>query len=255
MLELAPNPPTNGGPPYVGRMLLLPTGQVMFASGGTNIQVYTPSGSPDPTWLPTITTSPSTLETGHTYTLYGRQINGLSQAVSYGDDAQMATNYPIVRVQNNASGHATYCKTSNHSTLGVNTGTTIQTTQFAVPAGTPLGASQLAVIANGIASAPVAVGVAIVKLKEFKELKVEIKELIVDKAIDNAAVVTEAVVDPGLMAIVSHMAQRIDEMSLQAEQSGRSPFIRASERPALGSSSPPSLPPPSGRRAREPQRA
>ncbi len=176
-LAPAPNPPTNGGPPFVGRFLLLPTGQVMFANGSNNIQVYTPTGSPDPVWKPTITSAPTSVQIGSTHGLSGRQINGLSQAVSYGDDATMATNYPIVRIRNNATGHITYCRTFNHSTLGVNTGTVVHNTEFTVPAGTPLGASQLTVVANGIASDPVPVNVVILKLKEIKELKHEIKEL------------------------------------------------------------------------------
>jgi hypothetical protein len=40
---------------------------------------------------------PSNMSPGHSYTLTGIQINGVSQAVGYGDDAGMATNYPIVR--------------------------------------------------------------------------------------------------------------------------------------------------------------
>jgi hypothetical protein len=39
------------------------------------------------------------LRHGHTYRLTGRQLNGLSQANAYGDDAQMATNYPLVRLK------------------------------------------------------------------------------------------------------------------------------------------------------------
>ena len=102
-LAATASPPTNSGPPYVGRFLLLPTGQLLFASGSANLQVYTPTGAPDPMWKPNITSVPASLRPGFTYTLYGRQINGLSQAVSYGDDATMATNYPIVQIRNNAS--------------------------------------------------------------------------------------------------------------------------------------------------------
>jgi hypothetical protein len=153
------NPPTNGGPPYVGRFLLLPTGQVLFANGSANVQVYTPAGAPDPMWKPNITSVPLSLVRGGTYTLYGRQINGLSQAVAYGDDATMATNYPLVRLRDVASGHVFYCRTSNHSTLGVNTGTTIHYTRFLVPAGAELGAADITVVVNGIASDPVRVTV------------------------------------------------------------------------------------------------
>ena len=47
---------------------------------------------------------PHTLNAGFTYTLFGRQLNGLSQAVAYGDDCTCATNYPIVRIHHVASG-------------------------------------------------------------------------------------------------------------------------------------------------------
>jgi hypothetical protein len=245
---LAPtlNPPTNGGPPFVGRFLLLPTGQVLFANGSNNLQVYTPRGAPDPVWRPTITNAPSSVQTGSAHTLQGRQINGLSQAVSYGDDATMATNYPIVQLQNNATGHVTYCRTANHSTLGVNTGTVVHSTQFTVPFGTPLGASELTVIANGIASEPVPVAVTHIKFKEIKELKIEIKELdVVTK--DSAGATT----DSGLMEIVAKLAQRVDEMAVSVEQNGQSPFIRAEERPEVGPTTTQTSFPPSGGRARK----
>lgn len=153
-LSAVSNPSTSGAKPYEGRMLLLPSGQVLFTTGSTNVQVYTPDGSPDEEWLPTITSIPSTVSALGTYTLKGRQINGLSQAVSYGDDAQMATNYPLVTIRNDATGHVFYCRTSNHSTMGVNTGTVIHSTQFLVPAGIECGPSELTVIANGICSEP-----------------------------------------------------------------------------------------------------
>ena len=69
----------------------------------------------------------------------------------------MATNYPFIRIHNNASKHIVYCRTQNHSSMGVATGTVIQSTDFLVPGGIGLGASELRVVANGIASHAVAV--------------------------------------------------------------------------------------------------
>jgi len=158
-LQTVPNPPNNGGPPFVGRMLLIPTGEVLFAAGGNLIFAYEPSGSPDPAWRPHITSCPHHIEAGHSYTLYGRQLNGLSQAVSYGDDATCATNYPIVRIRHQGTGKVTFCRTFNHSTMGVATGTSIQSTTFKVPFSAPHGHSELVVIANGIASNAWAVNV------------------------------------------------------------------------------------------------
>ena len=56
------------------------------------------------------------LALGRGYTISGTQLNGLSQAVSYGDDAQTATNYPIVQLSN-AEGDVKYLPTSNFSTM------------------------------------------------------------------------------------------------------------------------------------------
>jgi hypothetical protein len=86
--------------------------------------------------------------------LHGKQLNGLSQACAYGDDQQMATNYPLVRLRNKA-GEATYCRTFDHSTMGVATGNVIHHTHFEVPDHLPHGEYRLVVIANGIASHPI----------------------------------------------------------------------------------------------------
>ncbi len=92
--------PSNGdGSPFGGRMLLLPTGQVMYSASRKDIEVYTPDAGGDASWKPAITNFPDTLILGHSYTISGTQFNGLSQACSYGDDAQMATNYPIVQLK------------------------------------------------------------------------------------------------------------------------------------------------------------
>jgi hypothetical protein len=84
--------------------------------------------------------------------------NGLSQSVSYGDDAQMATNYPIVRLSNTAR-NVTYLRTFNFSTMAVATGTQSISTDIEVPPTVSAGTWQMTVIANGIASQPVKVEV------------------------------------------------------------------------------------------------
>ena len=78
----------------------------------------------------------------------------MSEGASYGDDAQMAENYPIVQLTS-TTGNVYYARTFNWSSTGVATGTTPVTTQFALPAGLPDGQYSLAVTADGIASAPV----------------------------------------------------------------------------------------------------
>jgi hypothetical protein len=145
-------------PTYVGRMLVLPTGQILFTDGSTTVEAYTASGTYSSAWQPTITSVSATLNPGSTNNLIeGTQFNGLSQGAAYGDDAQMATNYPLVRITNNASGDVVYCRTHNHSTMGVATGTATVSTEFDIPSTIQAGASELVVVANGIPSKPEAV--------------------------------------------------------------------------------------------------
>jgi hypothetical protein len=152
--------PANAGtdPTYVGRMLVLPTGQILFTDGTTTVQVYTAAGTYQSAWQPTISSVASTLTHGSTNnSISGTQFNGLTQGAAYGDDAQMATNYPLVRITNNASGDVFYCKTHNHSTMAVATGSATVSTEFDIPSTIQTGASELVVVANGIPSNPVAV--------------------------------------------------------------------------------------------------
>jgi hypothetical protein len=158
-LARVPDPPNASGVPYAGRMLLLPTGQALFAAGTPAIHAYTPDGSPDPAWAPGLTAWPTTIRRLGTYTLQGRQLNGLSQAVGYGDDAGAATNYPLVRIRYLATGHVRYLRTFDHSSMGVATGTALHTTNFSVPFDVELGLAELCLIANGISSPCVLVDV------------------------------------------------------------------------------------------------
>src|SRR6266566_3849801 len=155
-LTTIPNPPNNYLQPYNGRMLLLPTSEVLFANGTMDIELYSPDGKPATAWQPRITNCPTSLKINRTYTLSGTQLNGLSQAVSYGDDATMATNYPLLSIRNLASNKVVYCRTFNHY-MGVATGNAVHTTEFTVPHMIEQGASELYVIANGISSDPLAV--------------------------------------------------------------------------------------------------
>ena len=138
------------------RQLLLPTGQVMWipSDGSTkDVELYTPTGVPNKAWKPAITSVPATLTHGNSYTISGTQFNGFSAGTAYGDDAQMATNYPLVRITNQSTQHVFYARTHNHSSMGIATGDAIVSTTFDVPAKIETGPSQLVVVANGIASA------------------------------------------------------------------------------------------------------
>lgn len=146
--------------------LLLPTGQLLCSAQSNSLFLYTPdpaSGSPQNAWKPANITAPGTMVRGHSYTISGTQINGLSQAVAYGDDGGMATNYPIVQMTNASNGKTLYVRSYNFSSLGVATGTTVpddvQTCTIDIPANLDTGNWNLVVIANGIASDPVGVQV------------------------------------------------------------------------------------------------
>lgn len=140
---------------YEGRELLLPSGQILWliADGRTiDVELYTSTGQPNSAWAPSVTSVSSKLRRGSSYVISGTQFNGLSCGSDYGDDATMATNYPLVRVTNQATGHVFYARTHDHSSMGIATGSTVVSTTFDVPATAETGPSRLQVVANGIAS-------------------------------------------------------------------------------------------------------
>jgi len=152
--------PANNEASYIGNMLLLPTGEVLWTDLSGNAWTYASSGSPNPAWAPVITTglTMTNLMRGRTYQVFGRNFNGFSQGAAYGDDAQAATNYPLVRLTNRATGHVFYARTHDHSTMAVAYSGTAST-QYDLPAGMETGDADLVVVANGIPSAPLAVRV------------------------------------------------------------------------------------------------
>ena len=126
------------------------------------MKLYKPDGSGDPSWAPTIEACPDTLAPGGDYRLDGMRLNGLSQACAYGDDAAMATNYPLVRLRAPfPSDTLIYCRTHDHSTMAVATGRSVVSTRFTVPDTVRPGVWNLEVVANGVASVPRPVTIAV----------------------------------------------------------------------------------------------
>jgi len=159
LIEVPGPDPSRNEPSFIGNMLVLPTGEILWTDLSGNAWVYASTGAPSAAWAPVIGTGANTtIGRGKTYRLSGKNFNGFSQGAAYGDDAQAATNYPIVRITNRASGHVFYARTHDHSTMAVAyTGTA--STFYDVPAGAETGLSDLVVVANGIPSAPITVTV------------------------------------------------------------------------------------------------
>ena len=139
---------------YVGHLMVLPTGQIMFTDFTNDVEIFNPASGANPSWAPTVSAVAGTLQRGKTYGISGTQFNGLSEGSAYGDDFQNATNFPLVRIVNRNTGHVFYCRTHDHSTMAVATGSKKVSTHFDVPANVETGVSQVFVVANGIASSP-----------------------------------------------------------------------------------------------------
>ena len=144
---------------FTGNLIPLPTGQILWddSQSSTEVSVYTPQGSPNSNWLPVVSSVSATLNIGSTgNAISGTNFNGFDLGGAYGDDAQAATNFPLVRITNNSTGDVCFGRSYAFSTMGVwTTGTT--NASFDVPSTCESGASALQVIVNGIASAGVAV--------------------------------------------------------------------------------------------------
>ena len=156
LFEVARHDLASVNPGGAYRFLILPTGHVLAVYGGSTVEIYNPIVPiTAPSWAPAISSVPATVTRGRTYVIHGTRFNGVSQGMAYGDDAQQATNYPLVRITNNGTGHVFYARTHGHSTMGVATGNATVSTNFDVPAAADTGAGTVVVVANGVASAPV----------------------------------------------------------------------------------------------------
>jgi hypothetical protein len=144
-----PAPPLDPGlAAFSLHFVALPNGQILMTGTATNDFVYTPVGSPQNAWKPTV--SSIAAATDGSFTLTGTQLSGLTQASSYGDEGNAQSNYPLVKLVSGST--VRYARTYNHSTMGFATGSTSVQTHFILPQSTPAGTYQVSAVANGIAS-------------------------------------------------------------------------------------------------------
>jgi hypothetical protein len=143
-------------PAFITRMLILPTGQVLFADSSQQLWVYTGSGESNPALRPAVNNM--VYNGGGVFTLTGKQLNGQSAAAAFGDDVESDENYPIVRLTS-LTGDVYYCRTSNWSTVGVNGGAALQTVNFTLNPVVTAGNYALTVVGAGIPSFPVFVNI------------------------------------------------------------------------------------------------
>jgi hypothetical protein len=145
----------DGNLPYEGcyptRMLILPTGQLLFSDDSSQLWLYTSSGTPDPKLRPVITNV--RYQDDGKFRLTGFQLDGQSAGAAYGDDDQMDSDYPIIRMVN-SSGNVFYARTSNWSKIAVGTDTGSETVDFTLNPGVTPGDYSLIVSGAGISSLP-----------------------------------------------------------------------------------------------------
>ena len=136
-------------------LLDLPDGNVLYSDTRNQVFVYERDGSPVASGKPTI--YGISWNTDGSLHLTGTLLNGISEGASYGDDAQMDSNYPLVRLID-GSGNVYYARTYNWSSTSVMTGNQVLSTEFALQGGLNQipGVYSLEVVANGISSDPVA---------------------------------------------------------------------------------------------------
>lgn len=137
---------------YVTNLTNLPDGKILYSTqGSSQYYVYTPGSPQLSAGKPIIA---NVIQTSCTsFKITGTKFNGISQGSTYGDDWQMSTNYPIIRLSNGSNVY--YCRTFDWNSTGVQRGSLADTTQFTLPAGLPIGTYSLVVTANGISSDPV----------------------------------------------------------------------------------------------------
>jgi hypothetical protein len=143
-----PDPAYWNIPCYEATMLMLPSGELLIGNSSSQLYVYTPDGRANKKSRPVFESLH--YDGSGQFTLTGRQLNGVSAGASYGDDAEMDENYPIVNFRD-ANGNVFYARTTNWSNTGVGHHGD-ETVQLTLKAGMPKGDYELTAIGAGIGS-------------------------------------------------------------------------------------------------------
>jgi len=115
------------------RLLLLPTGQVLFSNGYNRCRrLYTPSGKPKPAWKPVITAVSNDLHVAQTYVPARAADQWAFQATATATMLPWRTNYPIGVLR--AEARFFIAVPFGHSTMGVRPASRTSTS-FKVPCG------------------------------------------------------------------------------------------------------------------------
>jgi hypothetical protein len=127
-------------------MAALPTGDVLMGNEAGSMQIYSPDGSALSSQQPSIS---DITRFSNSFQLTGTRLTGMSEGAAYGDDNEMASNYPIVRYID-LNGNLTRGRTFNWSNTGVQTGSTPESTQFTLPSSIGPGVYLAQVAVNGL---------------------------------------------------------------------------------------------------------
>ena len=137
-------PSSPGGFTGYTRFLPLPDGTILWANY-QSLMIYQPDSAPLAAGQPGITSI--TQNADGSFLLSGTNINGITEGGEFGDDVQMASNFPIVQLTSGSNVY--YARSYNWSSTVDATGTTPETSDFALPPGIPAGTYSVKVIANG----------------------------------------------------------------------------------------------------------
>ncbi len=141
-----------GDSSFVGHLMIFPTGQIGSEDYDQTIYLYNPAPGVVSGVAPTIIPATNAYLGGSkNNTLYGIQLNGLSENNFYGDDYQAATNYPLIRFTNINTGNVYYGFTHDDSSHSMAPGL-VSFTKFDINPATPPGKYMMQVVTNGIGS-------------------------------------------------------------------------------------------------------